>query len=42
MQRAAIKLVIGAAICAVISDPLVDSVSNFSTVRPTAGPRWMC
>lgn len=33
IKGASLKLLLGIAICAVISDPMVDAVSNFSKVR---------
>lgn len=34
MTKATLMLIAGAAVCAVISDPMVDAVSSFSTVSP--------
>ena len=37
IKGASLKLLIGIAICAVISDPMVDAVSNFSKVWHSTG-----
>ena len=34
-RRSIIRLVAGTALCAFFSDPMVDAISNFSTVRST-------